>query len=148
MERADYIAALENDPWTFPAVDGCPDPPAEWVTAAWDTEAVQGSIAYDMARDVSKNGELFCGSEFLAGLSAALSTEQVVRLFHTIRDRSPHRESEFRQQFEAGFAAHAAALPPPLTRAEIVAALGGFGFDEATAAELMGEQPPDDGIRF
>ena len=142
------MEAVQENPWTFPAVDGCPDPPPEWVAAAWDTEAVQESIAHDMARDVSKNGEMFCGSGFLAGLSAALSTPQVVRLFLKIRDWSPHRESEFRRQFEEGFAAHAAALPPPLTREQVISALGGFGFDEMTAAELMGEQPPDDGIPY
>jgi hypothetical protein len=148
VERADYLEAVQENPWTFPAVGGCPDPRPDWIAAAWDTEAVQRSIAYDMARDVSKNGELFCGQEFLEGLSAVLSTEQVVRLFHTIRDGSPHREEEFRPQFERGFARHAAALPPPLTRQEVVAALRAFGFDEATAAELMGEERPDDGIRY
>jgi hypothetical protein len=148
VERADYLEAVQRNSWTFPAVDGCPDPPPDWVAAAWDTEAVQRSIAHDMARDVSKNGELFCGQEFLEALSASLSTGQVVRLFHTIRDGSPHREEEFRSQFERGFARHVAALPPPLTRQEVAAALGKFGFDEATAAELMGEEPPDDESRL
>ena len=148
MERAEYIEAVQENPWTFPAVEGCPDPPREWVAAAWDSDAVQESIVAEMARDVSKNGGLGWAVEFLAGLSDALSTEQLVRLFLTIRDGSPHRESEFRPQFEAAFAAHAAALPPPLTRAEVVAALGRFGFDEATAAKLMGEVSPDDGIRY
>ena len=146
MELAEYLEAVQENPWTFPSVDGCPDPPPEWVAAAWDTEAVQESIASDMAHDVSKNGEMRCGAEFLRGMSAALSTEQVVRLFRTIRDESPHRESEFRPQFEDGFVTHVAALPPPLTREEVVAALSEFGFDEATAAELMGEVPPGHGV--
>lgn len=143
MERAEYLEAVQENPWTFPAVEGCSDPPPEWVAAAWDTEVVQESIASDMAREVSKNGTMFCGDAFLEGLSAALSTEQVVRLFRRIRDESPHRESEFRPEFVAGFAAHAAALPPPLTRDEVLSALvADFGLDIATAAELMGEQPP------
>lgn len=144
MKLAEYLKAVQENPWTFPAVDGCPDPPPEWVAVAWDTEAEE-SIAQDMARDVSKVGELCCGPEFLAGLSAALSAKQVVRLFRLIRDPSPHREGEFRPQFEAGFAAHAAALPPPLNREEVMAALGGLGFDESTAAGLMGDRPSDGG---
>ena len=81
---------------------------------------------------------LGCTEEFLARLSAALRTSQVVALFRQIRDESPHREAEFRPQFERGFARHASALPPPLTRSEVVAALG---LDEATAAEFLGESP-------
>jgi hypothetical protein len=139
VERAEYLAAVQQNPWAFPAVDGCPEPPPEWVAAAWDTKAVQDAIAATIARDVSKAGELFfaCTSEFLEQLSAALTTEQVVRLYHTIRDVSPHRESEFRPQFEQGFARHRAALPLPLTWRALVAAVG----DEATAASLLGAEP-------
>lgn len=144
MERADYLEAVQQDPWQFPAVEGCPDPPPEWVAAAWDTDAVQASIAHDLARDVSKNGEMSRRQKFLAKLSAALSTEQVVRLFHIVRSESPHRESEFRPQFTRGFARHAKALPPPLTRPEVVAALGQLGLGEAESAELLGEQCADD----
>jgi hypothetical protein len=135
--------AVQKNPWGFPAVDGCPNPPPEWVIAAWDINAVQTAVADDLARDVSKNGELLSGQGFLARLSLALSTEQVVRLFRYIRDRSPHRESEFRPQFEAAFAAHSSALPQPQTRDQVMAALGVVGFDEAGAEALMREMPPD-----
>lgn len=141
MERAEYLEAVQENPWTFPEVEGYPDPPPEWVAAAWDTEAIQESIASDMARGVSETGALLCGEAFLEGLSAVLSAEQVVRLFHTIRDESPHRESEFRPEFERGFARHAAALPPPLTRPEVIDLLQ---VDEQTGQPLVDGQPPTD----
>lgn len=145
MERADYLKVVQENPWQFSAVAGCPNPPQEWVRDAWDTKSVQESIASHMARDVSKNGEILDRPEFLEWLSAALSTEQVVRLFHLIRAWSPDRESEFRPQFEQRFARHADALPPPLTRQGVVAALVARGFDRGTA-ELVayGPQPEED----
>jgi hypothetical protein len=144
VERAEYLKAV--DPWTFPVVEGCPDPPPEWVAAAWDTAAVQENLVYVLAREVSKNETMNCSETFLGKLSAVLRTEQVVRLFLAIRDRSPHREAEFRPEFERGFTQHVTVLPPPLTPREVVVALGAFGLDEATAAELMGKAPPANGI--
>jgi hypothetical protein len=138
MERADYLRALRGNPWNFPAVEGCPDPPPKWVAAAWDTRVVQDCIASDLARDVSKGGTMRCGPGYLEGLSAALSTEQVVRFFHLIRDQSPHREREFRPQFEQAFTRHAAALPPPLTRQEVIDMLG---LDEKLARHLLDGEP-------
>ncbi len=139
MGREEYLAAVQDDPWSFPAAGGCPDPPAEWIAAAWDMPSVHDAIAGEMAREVSKNGELGCPPEYLGRLSAALRADQVVRLYRLIRDESPHREEEFRAGFEEGFARHAAALPPPLTRRQVIDALAEMGFDEATAGELMGE---------
>jgi hypothetical protein len=49
VELAEYLEAVQENPWTFPSVAECLDPPPEWVAAAWDTEAVQESIACDMA---------------------------------------------------------------------------------------------------
>jgi len=139
MERSEYLAAIRLDPSVFPAVDGCPDPPPDWVAAAWETPAVQDAIVGSIARDVSKCGELSfaCTDEFIARLAATLTTEQVVRFYHALRDESPHREAEFRTEFLAGFARHAAALPPALTWRALVAAIG----DDATAAELLGAEP-------
>jgi hypothetical protein len=68
----------------------------------------------------------------------------VVRLFHALRDRSPHRESEFRPQFEQGFVGHVTNLPPPLTREEVIARLKVYGFGEATETLLIGEEPSRD----
>jgi hypothetical protein len=124
MTKAEYPERIQKNPWTILEVERFDSPPAEWVSEAWELEKIQGSIAYDMARDVSKNGEIFCGPEFLASLSEALTTDQVVRLFLKIREWSPHREPEFRPQFEQGFARHASALPPPLTPKEAAEALG------------------------
>jgi hypothetical protein len=145
VERAEYLEAVQQSPWAFPAVDGCPNPPDAWVAAAWDTQAVQGSVLAEIVSDVSKTGDLFFAGtqDFWGRLSTALSTRQVVRLFRALRNESPHREAEFRPQFEQAFARHAAALPPPLTRREVAAALG---LDDATAAEFLGVEPggPDD----
>ena len=54
VECADYLEAVQENPWTFPAVNGCPDPPPEWVAAAWDTQVVQDCIAYDMAATLAR----------------------------------------------------------------------------------------------
>src|SRR5262245_44499417 len=110
MTKADYFERIQKYPWSFPSVEGCVSPPQDWITEAWELQGIQGSLVYEMANEVSKNGEMFCGPEFLTNLSEALTTEQVVRLFMEIRDRSPHRESEFRSEFEAGFEKHLSAL--------------------------------------
>jgi hypothetical protein len=139
MTKAEYFERIQKNPWTFPGVEGFDAPPAEWVSEAWELETIQGSIAYDMARDVSKNGEIFCGPEYLGSLSEALTTDQVVRLFLKIREWSPHREREFRPQFEQGFARHASALPPPLTPREAAEALGlGGGVEDRNADMISG----------
>src|SRR3712207_3171364 len=104
MDRAQYIEAVADFPWKFPEVAGCDDPPADWAAAAWEAEAVQGTIVEEMRRYVSKVGSLMRDRAHLAKMSAVLSTEQVVRLFEYIRADSPHRESEFRPEFERGFA--------------------------------------------
>jgi hypothetical protein len=140
MNYSEYLEPVHENTWYFPVVDRCPNPPSGWIAAAWETKAVQETFADSIAEDVSKCGELLFArtEEFLALLSAALGIEQVVRLFHTIRDRSPHRESEFRRQFEQGFTRHAAALPPPLTRRELVAKFK----DDLMVVELLGEEAP------
>lgn len=142
MELSEYLQAVQDNPRSFPKVKGCDRPPLEWTAVAWETEEVQQTIAYELADDVSSNGEMGYRLKRLKELAAALTTEQAVNLFRSIRDMSPHRESEFRPQFEAAFAAHAAALPPPLTRDEVIAALLAIGFDKATAAYLLGESNP------
>jgi hypothetical protein len=140
--REEYLRRLRVNAWHFPylAGSGCerppgqedapfaeyPEvalPPAEWIAEAWELEEVQESLVGSMARDVDK-GLPLSGYGFLEMLSEALTTDQVVAFFHRIRDGSPHRESEFRPAFESAFARHAAALPPPLTREEVIEALG------------------------
>jgi hypothetical protein len=79
-------------------------------------------------------------TSFLEFLSGVLTTEQVVAFFHQIRRGSPHRESEFRPAFEQAFARHAAALPPPLTREEVIDLLG---CDPDGDMDIPGEERPD-----
>jgi hypothetical protein len=134
MDRARYIDAITDSPWAFPAVDGLDSPPSEWAAAAWETAAVQDTVAEEMRRDVSKVGSVMRDTSSLARISDVLRTEQVVRLFEAIRADSPHREAEFRPQFERAFARHAASLPPPLTRAQIMEILQ---LDEEEARQLL-----------
>ncbi len=138
MTEDEYLKSVRKNPWSFPAVEGCLDPPADWTAEAWELVEVQGTVAYDMARSVSKNGELFYNPGYLESLASALRTDQVIRLFLEIRRRSPHRESEFRPEFERGFAQHAADLPPSLTRQEVITALG---LDEESAHHLLDDDP-------
>lgn len=125
--REEYLQALRENPWTFPYVgaEGGPVPSA-WIAEAWELEEVQFSIVQGgMAREIGK-GLGFGSDEFLALLSAVLTTPQVVELFLNLRHSNPHREEEFRPAFEHAFARHASALPPPLTRAEVIQLLPGF----------------------
>jgi len=138
MTKDTYLECVRKDPWRFPAVEGCRQPPADWAAEAWELVEVQGSVADDLARTVSKNGELFSNPGYLESLSSVLRTDQVIRLFLEFRRWSPHRESEFRPGFEQGFVQHATALPPPLTRQEVIAAMG---IDEEAARHLLDGVP-------
>ena len=156
MTREQYIDAVARSPWAFPAVDGLESPPAEWAAAAWETQAVQRTLVEEMRRDVSKVGSVMRDTASLARISDVLKAGQVVRLFEFIRADSPHREVEFRPQFERAFARHAASLPPPLTRAQIMEMLqidedearlllDGEGYpqwDEKDAPEFTGDDIP------
>jgi hypothetical protein len=138
--KEEYLRRMKVNAWHFPYVAGGawerppgleddpyaelpeePSPPAEWVAEAWELEEVQENLVGSLARDVDKGLPLSC-DRFLELLSAVLTTDQVVAFFHRIRNGSPHRESEFRPAFERAFARHAAALPPPLTREEVIEA--------------------------
>jgi len=130
------MRAVMDSPWRFPSAPGFEEPAAEWAVAAWELDAVRRTIAREMSREVSKIGSLAWDATSLAKMSAVLRTEQVVRLFESIRDESPHRESEFRPAFEAAFPPHRPSLPPPLSRAEVVRRLQ---VDEETARILLGE---------
>ena len=133
--KEEYLRRLKINAWHFPYPAGSPwegppgsgpeeaPPPAEWVAEAWELEEVQNNLIGSLVRDVGKGLPLSCDS-FLECLATALTTDQVVAFFHGIRDGSPDRESEFRPAFERAFARHAAALPPPLTREEVIEALG------------------------
>jgi hypothetical protein len=156
--KDEYLRRLKVNAWRFPDLVGSPWerppgqgddpfaehpeetlPPAEWVAEAWESEEVQESVVGSLARDVGKGLPLSCAG-FLELLSAVLTTNQVVAFFHRIRNESPHRESEFRPAFERAFARHAAALPPLLTREEVIEALG---FDPGEGEEFRDEEGLD-----
>jgi hypothetical protein len=136
LTESQYIESLAASPWRFPDVNGFADVPPDWAVAAWDVDAVRSPIMYELCRGVNKNGTLCLYDTQLVRMSELLRSDQVVALYEALRDGSPHRESEFRGEFERIFAKHVSRLPPVLTRDQIVKRLG---VDEATAAELLGE---------
>ena len=137
MNRSEYIAALTASPWRFPDVDGAADVPSEWAADAWEVEAIRAPIVNDLLRGVSKVGKLWRDEKQLMKMSEVLRTDQVIALYEVLSNDSPHRESEFRPQFERIFARHANQLPPLLTREQIVELLG---VHEDTAAEVLGDE--------
>jgi len=140
VTKDDYLRRLERDPFSL-AIDGV-FPPEDWLAAAWEVPHVREAQSDDMARTVSKMGELYYTDAFLAALGRSLSVERQVELFHRIRRRSPHREGEFRERFEEYFPRTRSALPQPLSRAEVMRALG---LDEAAAWVLLdGEEVPEE----
>jgi hypothetical protein len=136
MTKDEYLQRVQQDPWQL-SVKGV-FPADDWLAAAWELEDVREAHSYSMARTVSKGGDLFFTNAYLTALGRSLSVPRQVELFHRIRGRSPHREVEFRGQFEQFFPRSKPFLPPPLTREEIVAALG---LDEASAQHLIDGEP-------
>lgn len=138
MEREFYLNEVRSHPWhNFPWIEGS-EPPREWISEAWDLCEIQETHAAEMARQVNKNGGLAHGPIYLALLSECLTTTQIVELYITIRRDTPYREDEFRPEFEEAFSRHAAHLPPPLTREQVMDAMG---IDEAEARHLLDGEP-------
>jgi hypothetical protein len=137
VTKSQYIESLAASPWRFPEASGIADAPSDWAAAAWDVDAVRSPFVHELTRSVSKVGELGLDEKQLAKMSAVLRTDQVVALYEALTNDSPHRESEFRGDFIRLFAQHASRLPRELTRDQIIAKLG---VDEATAAEMLGEE--------
>jgi hypothetical protein len=136
MTKQDYLRQLERDPWSL-TIDGT-FPPEDWLAAAWEMPHVRAAHSDDMARTVSKMGQLFYADDYLAALGRSLSIDRQVELFRRIRRRSPHREDEYRGRFEEFFPGSRSALPPRLSRAEVMRALG---LDEAAARVLLDGEP-------
>jgi hypothetical protein len=132
MTKDDFLERMRENP------HGVPLPleatPPEWMAAAWEIASVREANTYDMARTVSKVGELFYTDEFLGLLGRSLSVDRQVELFRRIRQGSPHREAEFRGQFEQRFPRSVPNLPPPLTREEVIDIMG---LDEGSARHLL-----------
>jgi hypothetical protein len=99
--------------------------PPEWMAAAWEIERVRTELSSEMARTVSKTGELAYTSEYLRYLSRSLPLARQVELFHCIRDdRNELREAEFRPGFERAFPDSVPLLPPPVTEKQLSEMLG------------------------
>ena len=113
------LRRLREYPLDFPAVDGV-IPPADWVAEAWNVEDIREANLGDWQREVSKTGELNCRDEVLRVLSQLPGA--ITELYDRLRDSSPHREAEFRPQFER--ALDARILPRPLSRLRLVRKLG------------------------
>jgi hypothetical protein len=126
--------------------------PADWFREAWDADeedpekSLRRHVTGDIGREANK-GCLPLAAGQLRWLGQVLREDQWAGLYRGVRDEEPHREAEMREEFVRAAPDKQASLPPPLTRQEVVAALGELGFDEATAAELMGEVPPSDRVR-
>lgn len=56
-----------------------------------------------LVRSVSKNGDFFMAAAELASASRILNSNQVVRLYEHIRDKSDRLEAEWRDEFIAAF---------------------------------------------
>jgi hypothetical protein len=124
-----------------PSVDSIP---AEWFREVWDFEeedpekSLRKCVTGDVAHEANKGAlPLLAGP--LRSLAGVLRPDQWVGLYADIRDEEPHREGEIRQEFVRAAPHLAAALPAPLTRAEVVGRLGseearelGVFDDEAT----------------
>jgi hypothetical protein len=126
--------------------------PPEWMAAAWEIDRVRGELSSEMARTVSKTGELLYTDEYLRYLSRALSVSQQVELFLYIRERCVTREAEFRPGFERAFSECVPSLPPPLTRQQLLDELG-LTEDEyqrlhSPPAPADSEQPTGEDIPF
>jgi hypothetical protein len=129
LTKEEFLQRLHEDPWSLD-VDG-EIPPDDWLTAAWEIDNFREAHTYDMARTVSKVGDLAYTDDYLASLGRSLSIERQVELFTCIRERSPHREDEFRERFEQFFSQSSSSLPPPLTREQVIDKMG---LDEESGA--------------
>jgi hypothetical protein len=120
--REVFLSRIEAQPHGGFSFD---ETPVEWMAAAWEIERVRSTVSEDMARTVSKTGELAYTQEYLRYLSQALSISRQVELFLSIRDSGNQlREVEFRPGFERAFPDCVVHLPPQLTTAELADLLG------------------------
>jgi hypothetical protein len=132
VTKESYLRRLQKDPWALLVDEQLP--PDDWLAAAWEIENVRDAFTYEMARTVSKMGELFYDDDYLKALGRALPLERQLQLFTHIRDGSPHREDEFRGRFEECLPKCLTCLPKPLTRAEVMKRLR---LDEEAARHLL-----------
>jgi hypothetical protein len=119
--------------------------PDQWIAEAWEQlPEFRDNISHEFEQEASKVGELDAVQSSLEFLDRILPLHRMVEIYEKVRARSPHRETEFRPTFERVFGERMSAFPTPLPREDVVETLKAFGFDEATALELMGGEQSDE----
>jgi hypothetical protein len=122
VDRDSFLRQITDRPFQFPLA--LAEIPSEWMAAAWAVDGVLEAHADEMARTVSKVGAWVYEGDYVRLLARSLTASQLVDLFVHIRDRSPHREAEFRPGFERSFPAVVPALPAPRTREQLTELAG------------------------
>jgi hypothetical protein len=93
--------------------------PDEWIAEAWERiPEFRDNVMYGFEREASKVGELDALTESLQFLDGILPLRRMVEIYERVRERSPHRESEFRPTFERVFGQRMADFPAPLPQVE------------------------------
>jgi hypothetical protein len=111
MIKAEFIRVVRANPYAFPLP--CDNVPSDWWAEAWRIDRVRDELSSDMARTVSKEGELSYSDGYFDLLARALTAEQLLALYLFIRDESRRLESEWRPQFESLFPSCVNLLPTP-----------------------------------
>jgi hypothetical protein len=135
MTKAEFLRAWEADVWSFPLP---PDQiPITWMRAAWKINAVRQATLDLMGQNVSKAGRLGYTVAHLNLLDKALGRRQVMDVYYLLRNFEPHREGDWREEFERGFPSHRSALPPVRSELQLIALLGR---EQAAALGVIKEQ--------
>lgn len=112
--------------------------PDEWVAKAWEqSESFRENVTYEFSREARKNGDLSCLEESLRQLASILPMNRNIDIYRSIRDMSPHRESEFRPTFDRIFGDQMTEFPVPFTDQQLVEMFG-----HEMAREMGIGQPP------
>jgi hypothetical protein len=122
MTKDEFLRAWDSDPYglPLPAVEI----PVSWMRAAWKIEAIRFTFLDLLGQNVNKRGRLGYTEAFLNLLDRSLTRAQVHEIYRGLRDFEPHREREFREDFERGFPTKSDGLPPVRTDEQLVALLG------------------------
>jgi len=121
--------------------------PDQWIAEAWEQlPEFRDNVTYEFEREASKVGGLDAIQSSLEFLDRVLPLHWMVEIYEKVRARSPHREVEFRPTFERVFGERMSSFPASLSREKVLGALAAFGFDEATALELMGEKQSENTV--
>ena len=99
----------------------------DWIARAWETDAkFRSGLTYGFERDASKIGTLEGMKDELEVLVRALPIHRVIEIYMRVRERSSHRESEFRPTFTAVLGEKIADFPAPLAEGELEEFYGEF----------------------